>query len=64
MSRTSVMRMLLYRHQVLKQLQMGEDELEELIDSNRLTEVRIRGHRRFDSEEVHGLLGRSSCRPL
>ena len=65
MSRTSVMRMLLYRHQVFKQLQMGEDELEELIDSNRLTEVRIRGHRRFDSDEVRrSQLGRSSCRPL
>jgi len=50
--------------QVLEQLQVGEDELEELIDSNRLTEVRIRGHRRFDSDEVNDLAGRSSCWPL
>ena len=56
--------MLLSRDQVLEQLQVGEDELEELIDSNRLTEVRIRGHRRFDSDEVDEVVERSSCRPL
>jgi len=49
---TRKQRVLLSRDQVLEQLQVGEDELEELIDSNRLTEVRIRGHRRFDSDEV------------
>jgi excisionase family DNA binding protein len=61
---TRKQRVLLSRDQVLEQLQVGEDELEELIDSNRLTEVRIRGHRRFDSDEVNDLAGRSSCWPL
>jgi hypothetical protein len=51
-SRTRRQRVLLCRDQVLDELQVGEDRLEELIDSNMLTEVRIRGHRRFDSEEV------------
>ena len=61
---TRKQRVLLSRDQVLEQLQVGEDELEELIDSNRLTEVRIRGHRRFDSDEVDEVVERSSCRPL
>ena len=49
---TRKQRMLLRRDQVLDELDIDEDRLEELIDSKLLTEVRIRGHRRFDSDEV------------
>lgn len=36
----------------MDELQVDEDQLEVLLDSNLLSEVRIRGHRRFDSDEV------------
>jgi hypothetical protein len=54
--------MLLRRQQVLDELQVDEDQLEELIDSNLLSEIRIKGHRRFDSDEVDDLAKRPRCR--
>jgi len=45
-------RMLLCRQQVCDELEIDENRLEEFIESNLLTEVRIRGHLRFDSDEV------------
>jgi hypothetical protein len=50
--RTKQQRVLLRRDQVLDELQIEEDRLEELIDANLLTEIRVRGYRRFDSDEV------------
>jgi predicted Zn-dependent protease with MMP-like domain len=50
--KTRPQRMLLRRDQVLDELQVEEDQLEEFIEAKLLTEVQIRGHRRFDSEEV------------
>ena len=60
MTRTSEQRMLLRRDQVLDELMLGEDQLEDLIESQLLTEVRIRGHRRFDSAEVDELQSSTS----
>jgi hypothetical protein len=57
---TRVQRMLLRRDQVLDELDLDEDRLGELIDSRVLTEVRIRGHRRFDSDEVDQIALRHS----
>jgi len=54
--------MLLTSEQVLDELQVGEDRLDDLIDSNLLFEIRIRGHRRFDSDEVDDLAGRFNWR--
>ena len=60
--KTRTQRMLLCRDQVLDELRVGDDQLEDLIESNLLSEVRIRGHRRFDSDEVDDLAGRMTCR--
>ena len=54
--------MLLRKDQVLDELQIDDEQLDQLTDSNQLTEVRIRGHRRFDSDEVDDLAGRSEWR--
>jgi hypothetical protein len=49
---THKQRMLLRRDQVLDELQIDEEQFEDFIKSNLITEVQIRGHRRFDSDEV------------
>ena len=54
--------MLLRKGQVLDELQIDDEQLNQLIDSYQLTEVRIRGHRRFDSDEVDDIAGRSNWR--
>lgn len=54
--------MLLLREQALDELQIQDEQLDKLIDTNQLTEVRIRGHRRFDSDEVDDLAGRTKWR--
>lgn len=54
--------MLLRRDQVLGELDIDEDQLEEFLDSNLLSEIRIRGHRRFDTDEVDDLARRPGCR--
>jgi hypothetical protein len=55
-------RLLLRRDQVLDELDIDEDRLDGFIDSNLLSEIRIRGHRRFDSDEVDDLARRPRCR--
>jgi predicted metalloprotease len=59
---TREQRNLLRRDQVLNELDIDDDRLEEFIDSNLLSEIRIRGHRRFDSDEVDDLARRPRCR--
>jgi len=59
---TRLHRVLLRRVQVLDELAVDDDQLEELIEASQLTEVSIRGHRRFDSHEVDDLVGRSICK--
>jgi len=53
--KTRVQRVLLNREQVLDELRVGEDQLEDLIDADVLSVIQIRGHRRYDSDEVDQL---------
>ena len=58
MGRQTNHRMLLSADQVLDALNASEDQIQELLDSDLLTEIRIRGNKRFDSYEVDDLAGR------
>lgn len=49
-------RRLLQREQVAALLQIPEDDLEWLISTRQLLEIRIRGHMRFDSKDVYQLI--------
>lgn len=49
-------RRLLQRDQVAALLQIPDDDLQWLIDTRQLLELRIRGHQRFDSQDVSRLI--------
>jgi hypothetical protein len=49
-------RRLLQREEVAALLQLDEADLQELIDTRQVTEIRIGGKARFDSAEVYGLI--------
>ena len=49
-------RRLLQREEVAHLLQLDDADLQELIDTRQLTEIRIRGQARFDSADVYGLI--------
>ena len=45
-------RRLLRREEVLSLLQLEDSDLQQLIDTRQITDLRIRGHQRFDSLEI------------
>jgi hypothetical protein len=49
-------RKLLLRDQVATLLQIPDEDVQWLIDTRQLLELRIRGHIRFDSKDLHQLL--------
>jgi hypothetical protein len=49
-------RRLLQREEVATLLQLDDADLQELIDTRQLTEIRIRGQERYDSADVYGLI--------
>ncbi len=55
MNRTADRR-LLQREEVAELHQIDDADLQELIDTRQLTEIRIRGKESFDSADVYGLI--------
>jgi hypothetical protein len=53
MSEGSAARRLLERHQVLALLNCSEDDLDWLVRTGQLGEIRFRGNVRYDSEDVN-----------
>jgi hypothetical protein len=49
-------RRLLQREEVADLLQLSDADLQELINTRQLAEIRIRGQARFDSADVYGLI--------
>lgn len=49
-------RHLLQWEQVVNKLQLPEDDLKWLVDTHQLTELLIRGHKRFDSKDIDHLI--------
>jgi hypothetical protein len=49
-------RRLFQRDQVAALLQIPDEDLQWLIDTRQLLELRIRGHARFDSREINQLI--------
>jgi hypothetical protein len=49
-------RKLLHREQVVSLLQLEDEDLQWLIDTRQLLELRIRGHVRFDSRDIYQLI--------
>ena len=49
-------RRLLQREQVAALLQLDGEDLQWLIDTRQLLELRIRGHVRFDSKDINQLI--------
>jgi len=49
-------RKLLQRDQVVSLLQIPDEDLQWLIDTRQLLELRIRGHIRFDSRDIYQLI--------
>jgi hypothetical protein len=49
-------RRLLQRAEVAALLQIPDADLQWLLDTKQLLELRIRGHQRFDSRDVHQLI--------
>jgi hypothetical protein len=47
--------MLLSWDQIIDELNASEEQIKELLNADLLTEIRIRGNRRFDSYEVDDL---------
>jgi hypothetical protein len=52
----TIHRQLLQRDQVAALLQIPTEDLEWLISTRQLLEIRIRGHERFDSKDVFELI--------
>lgn len=49
-------RRLMDRNEVIATLQLPEADVQWLIDTQQLTEIRLRGHQRFDSKDVYSLI--------
>jgi hypothetical protein len=49
-------RKLLHMEQVVSLLQLEDEDLQWLIDTRQLLELRIRGHVRFDSRDIYQLI--------